>query len=288
MVVRNFLKTLIYAVLSCLLITAQTANAANWNSKASKSALHFTLGKSLSFGSSLTNELYFPPGSRDKIPAVILLHSCAGITPRNKNDLIRWGKLLIDNGYAVLTLDHLKPRGVKRNCGKRRPIGRSQLVKDVYQAASYLGTIPEIDQNRIFTLGFSLGAMTGGSVASANFYAKYGQDSPKPRAVAGLYGGCYGSDRWLEPDADIPVLWLVGAKDTESPPNSCSGSVKSLESKGLISFHLYPDATHCWDCRSLNGYSKTAGNGNSVTYRYNSNVTKDSEQRVLKFFKSFE
>jgi len=56
----------------------------------------------------------------------------------------------------------------------------------------------------------------------------------------------------------------------------------------LITFHKYPNATHCWDCRTLNGYKKIAGNGNSVTYVYNAKVTKDSEQRVLNFLKSFD
>jgi dienelactone hydrolase len=270
------------------LLAVQSVGAANFNNTASKTELKFVQGQSLSFGSSLNNELYLPAGSLDKIPVVILLHSCGGINPKSKNDLIRWGRLLADNGYAVLTMDHLTSRGVKKNCGRGRPVARDQLAKDVYSAAKFLGSIPAIDQTRIFTLGFSLGAMTGGTVASERYYKRFGADTPKLRAVAGLYGGCYGSERWLESDAEIPVLWLVGAQDKESPPDSCSASVSALESKGLITFYKYPDATHCWDCRTLNGYKKTAGNGNSVTYIYNAEVTKDSEQKVLNFFKSFE
>jgi len=270
------------------LLAVQNVSAANFNKTNSKTDLTFTQAQSLSFGSSLNNELYFPAGGSNKIPSVILLHSCAGINPKSKNDLIRWGRLLADNGFAVLTMDHLTSRGVKKNCGRGRPVGRDRLAKDVYSAAKFLGSIPAIDQTRIFALGFSLGAMTTGTVASARYYKRFGADAPKLRAVAGLYGGCYGSDRWLESDAEIPVLWLVGAQDTESLPDSCSGSVSTLESKGLITFHKYPNATHCWDCRTLNGYKKIAGNGNSVTYVYNAKVTKDSEQRVLNFLKSFD
>ena len=114
-----------------------------------------------------------------------------------------------------------------------------------------------------------------------------GNNVPRPRAVAGLYGGCVKSDRWLEV-GDIPVLWLVGGKDTETPWNSCGGSVSAMNSKGLMTFHKYPNATHCWDCAGLNGFTKSGWDGNTITYLFDPEATKDSEQRVLNFFNSFQ
>ena len=64
-------RTLLLVVLSCAVMSVQ---AANFNSTASKTELEFTQCKSLSFGSSLNNELYLPAGSSEKIPVVILLH----------------------------------------------------------------------------------------------------------------------------------------------------------------------------------------------------------------------
>jgi dienelactone hydrolase len=236
----------------------------------------------------LSNMLTLPKVDRKKFPVVILLHACGGINGRSQNDLARWGNFLLKNGYGILSVDHLGSRNVRSNCSPGAPLGSSTLLKDVYSAIAFLSEQPEVDKSRIFTLGFSLGGMTSGALASPERYKQLGNNVPRPRAVAGLYGGCYPSVRFLEGDGDIPVLWLVGGKDYEAPPLSCAGAISALKAKGLMTFHTYPDATHCWDCAGLNGYIKKAGNGELVTYKYDPEVTKDSEQRVLNFFNSFE
>ena len=285
--IRTILTLMFGAMLVFSVPTSSEACSFNCSNKKSKDPI-FTLGKpSKSFGAGAGgNRLILPITDSNNIGAVVLLPGCAGITSKNRYDLQRWGDLLLENGYAVLLIDHYTSRGVKLNCGAGRKVQGYTLVKDVASAVALISKQPTIDKSRIFTLGFSLGAMTGGQLAGKIHWIGY--DVPKPRAVAGLYGGCYGYANWLNPDADIPVLWLVGAEDTESPPNSCKLEVDQLKKKGLMTFHEYPKATHCWDCSGLNGFSKTAGNGNRVTYRYNSEVTKDSEQRVLNFFNSFQ
>lgn len=238
---------------------------------------------------SMTNKLFFPINKSEKHGVVIILHTCAGMTYYLQLELLRWGKFLLENNYAIFVIDHLGPRKVSRNCWNNgRTLGSSVLLKDVYSAIGFITEHPAIDKSRIFTVGFSLGAMTGGALASPGRYKQLGNNVPRPRAVAGLYGGCYFKERWLERDGDIPVLWLVGGKDLETPPDSCSSAVKSLEKKGLMTFHEYPNATHCWDCSNLNGWTKKAGNGKTVTYKYDPEATKDSEQRVLNFFNSFQ
>lgn len=237
---------------------------------------------------SIRNTLHLPITSSEAYGAVLLLHSCGGISPKRQNDLVRWGKFLLQNGYAVLFIDHLGPRGIKNNCGRGRPLDSQVLTKDVYTGTAFLKNQPQIDKARIFTLGFSLGAMTGGALANKENYILLGNGTPRPRAVAGLYGGCYGGDKWLDSGADIPVLWLVGGDDKESPPKSCSSAISALQKKKLIEFHEYPNTTHCWDCAGLDGYSKTAGNGSVVTYKFDHEITRDSELRVLKFFNSFK
>jgi len=239
-----------------------------------------------------SNHLYFPSddSSATNYPAVILMHSCAGITYKNESDLRRWKSVLLNAGYAVLVMDHLSSRGVSRNCGRYRLINRSRLVKDVYQATDFLSSSQQIDKTKIFTLGFSLGAMTGASAASRSQYSYHGMSKPRPRAVAGLYGGCvYGRGfYWLHTDTDLPILWLMGGKDKEAPAEDCQGVFKQLRNKDLVATHLYPEATHCWDCKDLDGFSKRAGNGEYVIYQYNSAYTKDSEKRVLDYFNSFQ
>lgn len=227
-----------------------------------------------------------------KSPAVVLLHSCSGLTYTSLTTLNRWKNLLTSHGFAVLVIDSVGTRDIKplSNCwGSKRPIGKDRLVKDLFDAVAHLSSMPEIDSSRIFALGFSLGAMTAGisgSMAEDNSYAS----KPHPRAVAGLYGGCrYRSENWLESKSSFPILWLMGSADQESPAAGCMSSVKDLENQGIGSeWHTYESATHCWDCKELNGFTKTSGNGNKVTYLYDEGATQDSEQRVLKFFEKFQ
>ncbi|MEK9812884.1 MAG: dienelactone hydrolase family protein [Bordetella sp.] len=236
--------------------------------------------------SNLKNNWFAPETAETPVPAVVLLHACAGITGKSQGDLKRWAEVLLANGYAVLIIDHLGPRNIQRNCGRGGRVPAGQLVKDVHEAVSFLSRQPIIKKNSIFTLGFSKGAMTGGMVASQSSYRAVAPEGPRPKAVAGLYGGCdYGrGGNWLPEDADIPVLWLMGGADTESPPERCTTAIEAISKRGLMTSFTYPEATHCWDCSALDGFTKTAGNGKQVTYRYSTETTSDSEQRVLKFF----
>ena len=285
---RVLLTLLIGTMLVFAVPTGSEACSFNCSNKKVPKDLKFRLGEpSNSFGVGAGgNRLVLPITDNNKIGAVVLLPGCAGIHPDYKDDYRRWGNLLLENGYAVVLIDHYNSRGVNLNCGKRRAVQAYTLIKDVADAVALIIKQPKIDKSRIFTLGFSLGAMTGGALAGR--YSWTADDVPKPRAVAGLYGGCFGGGSWLNANSDIPVLWLVGGKDNEAPPINCKIIVDDLKDKGLMTYHEYPNVGHCWDCQSRSGYTRTVRTGVMETYRYNAEVTKDSEQRVLNFFNSFQ
>jgi dienelactone hydrolase len=80
----------------------------------------------------------------------------------------------------------------------------------------------------------------------------------------------------------------MGSADLESPPTDCMYAVKKLEAQNIGSeWHIYENATHCWDCKAMDGLVRVSGNGARNTYIYDENATKDSEQRVLQFFEKF-
>lgn len=240
----------------------------------------------------IRNQVFFPSvSSGTKVPAVVLMHSCSGIHSRSEETMRMWTQHLNNNGYAVLVIDHLGPRGKNRNCGRQRTVADGRLVKDLYDGVGFLSNMSNIDQNRIFTLGFSLGAMTSSLAASKEVYEDVAKTRLRPRAVAGLYGGCdYGrGGKYLYRDSNLPILWLMGGNDSEAPANSCLSDLESIEKKvPETKWHVYPKATHCWDCKELHNYSKTAGNGTSVTYLYDEQVTEDSKKRVVDYFNSFK
>ncbi len=241
-------------------------------------------------GSIVGNQTYASGVSQATSPAVVLLHSCSGINKKSESHLSGWTAFFIKNGFHVLVLDHLGARGKNMNCGSDRTVSNGRLAKDLLDATHFLSTLPEVDKNRIFSVGFSLGGMTGGLVASQKVYDQLGQGRQKPRAIASLYGGCYYPQvdrRYLHDDTTLPVLWLLGQDDLEAPFQDCESTFKKLTPKGSdFVGHIYPNIGHCWDCKDLDGFSKNFY-GKRVTYRYNRAIHTDSEKRVLEFLNKF-
>jgi dienelactone hydrolase len=247
-------------------------------------------------GQDVDNRLFSPTTAQsgDKIPAMIIMPTCVGHIRSQENHLKMWTKHFTDNGYMVLVLDHLSPRRSGKICSndarEREPVKMGRLVKDLHDAVEHLTKIPEVDKTRIFSIGFSLGGMTGGLAASQSVYEEVASGRHRPRAVGSLYGGCqYKITNFLPPDASIPVLWLMGKEDTEAPPSDCVSALKVIKERSPGSqYHLYDKATHSWDNKDSHGFSKVAGNGNRVTYYYDEEATKDSMKRALDFFNSFK
>lgn len=231
-----------------------------------------------------------------KYPAVVLLPSCAGYTVLNEATFNKWARILVNNGYVVVSVDHLNPRKAGTNCkgAQYRTVSEARMVKDAYDAVQHLAKLPFVDSNKIFMLGFSLGANTASQSASRAIYESIAKGQVRPRAVAGVYGGCvFGQPRYnfqyMFTDTDIPLLWLMGENDTETPPSSCTWLLKSVKEKNPeTEFELYPNAGHCWDCEYMDGFRKIAANGNAVEYKFNAEVTRKSEKRVVDFFNKFK
>lgn len=232
------------------------------------------------------NPIYFPKDMNGS--AVVIVSSCAGIHYKAALDLKRWNTLFLHNGFVTTVLNTTSyPR--KKNCGRKKTQSPSRGVKDIYDGTRAISRVEGVNINKIFVIGFSLGAMNGAkSIWTENIKLALNEDEIIPAAVAGLYGGCkYGSKitkRYLFQDLGRPILWLMGENDKESPASDCD-VVKVIKEKNELSdYHIYENATHCWDCEASNGFTKKAGNGNVVTYLYNEKATSDSERRVLAFF----
>jgi dienelactone hydrolase len=85
-------------------------------------------------------------------------------------------------------------------------------------------------------------------------------------------------------DIDTPLLILMGGLDNETPPADCIARLEPLKAAGLnVDWHVYPEATHCWDCQNLDRFKKRDFRGNDVEYRYHSGAHKDSAERMFTF-----
>src|ERR1051326_4220901 len=233
---------------------------------------------------------FFKPDGVGPFPAVVLLHTCGGV----RDDLRAWTKAALTRGYAVLIPDSM--RGAKNNCFLPLAVSYGRRAKDAMDAVAHLAKQSFVDPARIYAVGFSQGtdvaAMVAGSALAA---AVASPGSPRFAAVAGLYGKC-GVDpgppqlpfrfEYLQRDTNRPMLLLMAEGDIETPASFCLERLPKLKEAGVpVEWHVYPgNVTHCWDCSTLNGFSKTDFRGTRVTYQYNETVTEDSRKRVFEFF----
>ena len=188
---------------------------------------------------SLTGYLARPAGE-GPLPAIVLLHTCAGISEHEES----WSKRLVSWGYAVLSVDSFKPRGFDYVCDGRAGGGASttpwRRALDAYGAKRYLSTRAFVDPARIGVMGMSHGAMavleiikqsTSESLAMAPF-----------KAAIPLYPLC------SEPEPiNTPTLIMSGSEDNWTPAELCARYVEKLEPRHKIWLQVFAGAHHLFD-----------------------------------------
>lgn len=236
----------------------------------------------------------FKPAGSGPFPALVLHHQCGGLgNARWQNtSMMQWAKEAVSRGYVALLIDSLGPRGVDSVCyGPQRNVTFPVGVKDALRAADYLSRLDFVDGARIGHAGYSWGAMVATLLSSRAWGEALAQGTRFAAAVA-FYPGCFTIRPKTGPefeivrrDIDRPLLVLLGGEDTETPPEECAARLHPAKAAGApVEWHLFPAATHCWDCAQLNGFSKTDFRGNRVTYRYDGAITADSAKRMFDFF----
>lgn len=274
---------------------AQTATAEALRAAAGQApALAFPAEpSSLSFFSSPQMALYKPEGA-GPFPALVLLHQCGGLGSAGRWQnlaMLDWARKAVARGYVALLVDALGPRGVDSVCfGPKNGVNFATGLRDALQAARHLRGFDFVDGARVALAGYSWGAMVG-VLASGRTWAEALGPGQRFAAAVSFYPGCFtvrppGRTPYeiVQPDIDRPLLVLLGGRDTETPADECLSRLGPLRERGApLEWQVYPEATHCWDCRNLHGYSKTDVRGNHVTYSYDSSITDDSERRMFEF-----
>lgn len=246
----------------------------------------------LSFFSVPQMALYKPDGA-GPFPALVLLHQCGGLGQDRWQNLsmLDWAKEAVARGYVALLIDSLGPRNVKTVCmGAQGGVTFPRGVRDALQAAEHLRRFDFVDKDRIALAGYSWGAMVAVLTSGQRWGTSLAAGS---RFAAGVsfYPGCFtirpsGGTPYeiVSSDIDRPLLVLMGDRDTETPPAECVPKLEAAKSSGApVQWHVYPEATHCWDCKNLDGFSKVDFRGNQVVYRYDKALTNDAGRRMFEF-----
>lgn len=240
----------------------------------------------------ISNVLVKPAGfdSSKKYPALLVLHTCGGPKGMNVKQVHYWVRAAVEAGYLTLQVDSVSVRGYRNNC-KPRPVEDGRLLKDAYDAAEKISSLPFVDGSRVFTTGGSLGAMTGMLSSSPSISREVTKSGFRFRANVALFPGCEyrGGNLYIQRDIDRPLLVLMGGRDTDTPPENCLHHFERLKSRGApIEWHTYPTGSHNWDNPDTHGFSKTTPDGKHTTYYYDAEVTEDSRKRTFEFLNRFK
>jgi len=222
----------------------------------------------------LTAELYAPRVA-GPFPAVILMHGCGGIGPNVKE----WAVWLRHEGYAAFVLDSFGGRGLRRLCGGSAALTGRMRAPDVFAAAAYLKTLPQIDGRRIAAIGYSHGGWT--LLWAAATEAQH--PDVALRAFILFYPSCTG---WKALPGSTPVLMLLGGKDDWTPSAPCEALAKSAAEAGRsVSAVVYPDAHHHFDGAEVRRRTivSDARGGLGATIDYDPRAHEDAEKQVRAF-----
>src|SRR2546426_948796 len=128
----------------------------------------------------VTGDLSLPGGGSGRVPAVIVLHSCAGV----QSPITQWARELNRMGYAALVVDSFTGRGVTEVCTGHTPVSIGSRLADVFRAQELLATHPAIDPQHIGVVGFSHGGSVVLWASQAQYPRRFMRGSVRPAGCA--------------------------------------------------------------------------------------------------------
>jgi dienelactone hydrolase len=204
-------------------------------------------------GLALVAWLQRAPGDAAR-PTVIALHGCGGLYAQGSNaDAPRlnarhaaMGELLVGQGYHVLWVDSLTPRGERELCTQKmgeRKIDQTQRRADALGALDWVSAQPWTAGQGVALLGWSHG---GSAVLAAtdsqNRIAARPSTAPKFKVALAFYPGCGASLRsGARPNTRLELF--LGGADDWTPPEPCIEWAAKVSAKA----HVYPGAFHDFD-----------------------------------------
>ena len=208
-------------------------------------------------GTSIKAWLFQPadaaPGG--KLATVVALHGCGGLYatggPRRGQLNARHqaaANMLVQQGYAVVFPDSLRPRGVESICAVRaraRTVTQTERRSDALATLQWVRAQPWADPERVAVLGWSHG---GSAVLSSTDANQSDVKAAKPvTAAIAFYPGCAEAKKALyRPSA--PLTLFLGADDDWTPPGPCVELGTHLQNEKLpVQFTVFAGAVHGFD-----------------------------------------
>lgn len=217
----------------------------------------------------------YKPAGNGPFAAIILAHSCAGISPHTEV----WARLLVSWGYLVLAPDSFEPRGTRAVCTTPGTVTPNMRVADVAGALDSLATRSDVATGKIGIIGHS----HGGSTAIRSAQAMFGLNRRGLAAAVAYYPGC---SPQFDTGVDVPLLLLAGDKDDWTPADRCRSMVSAQKRGGMVDAVYYPNAYHSFDNKQPDRMVPGAG-GKQHRLVYDSAGAADAEARTRTFFAKY-
>ena len=195
----------------------------------------------------ITAELSLP-SSGGRVPAVIVLHSCAGVTP----SIGAWARALTRLGYAALVVDSFGGRAVKEVCTGKSSVSIGSRLADLFRAHELLVTHPRIDAQRVGVLGFSQGGWAVLWASHSQYQRRFMRGTaPPPSAYAAFYPAGCNVQLIKETDVTAPVRIFHGSADDWTTIEHCRDWVaRRRQADQDVALVEYEGARHGFDVAS--------------------------------------
>ena len=230
-------------------------------------------------GVTLEATLYEPAGLATPAPAVVVLHTCAGIGPNDG----AWAQWFAANGYIAIVVDSFGPRHVSRVCGSH-DVPPPMRALDAYGALAYLRTLPNVDGAHVGVIGFSHGGGTALFIENADLAAQAGFTNDGFAAAVALYPSTCADDPTRALTA--PLLLLIGGSDDWTDARDCERFMSAVsQSTAPGTIHVYPGVYHKFDDPDAN--RNVSVNNHRYTLKYDAQAAADAHDRILAFFKQY-
>jgi dienelactone hydrolase len=192
----------------------------------------------------ITGDLQLPPGPTGPLPAIVLVHGSAGLTPTMR----RWRDVLLTLGVATFALDSFSGRGIRETFTDQSRLSHFAMLVDAYRALALLATHPQIDQTRIGIMGFSNGGQVTLSASVARFQRMAGGPGIECAAYIAFYPPC--NLRWIGDDqvSQRPIRIFHGEADDQAQFAARRDYIEQLRQAGIdAEITGYPGAHHGFD-----------------------------------------
>jgi len=233
----------------------------------------------------LTMRVVRPDGA-GPFPAVVWMHSCAGVV-RGARHVEDWTRRLLKMGYVVAIPDSFTERGYPSGvCGNGALVTAETRAGDAWHALRSLETRADVVAEHIGLMGFShggwtvLAAMDEGVAARVRGDARHGFAAAVafyPECAAGFWTRAY--------QATAPLLILSGELDDWTPAAPCQRLADVTRAQGQpVSIVVYPGAYHSFDTYNPVMRIPEARRGRGATIGGDNRAREDSIKQVEAFF----